>query len=75
MFEYTYTDTFGGEPNFCWVERGEVSEANNLKHALRLARKKVGLTGVKGRIVANNGDEVCWKPNGMNTIIMIGVRY
>jgi len=24
-FEYEYTDTFGGEANYCWVKRGTVS--------------------------------------------------
>ena len=23
-FEYEYTDTFGGEANYCWVKRGKV---------------------------------------------------
>lgn len=25
IFEYEYTDTFAGEANYCWVERGTVS--------------------------------------------------
>ena len=24
-FSYEYTDTFGGEANYCWVKRGTVS--------------------------------------------------
>lgn len=24
-YEYEYTDTFGGEANYCWVKRGTVS--------------------------------------------------
>lgn len=24
-YEYEYTDTFGGEANYCWVKRGKVS--------------------------------------------------
>jgi hypothetical protein len=24
-FEYEYTDTFGGEANYCWVKRGKAS--------------------------------------------------
>lgn len=24
-FEYEYTDTFGGEANYCWVKRGKVT--------------------------------------------------
>ena len=25
QFSYEYTDTFGGEANYCWVKRGTVS--------------------------------------------------
>jgi hypothetical protein len=25
QFSYEYTDTFGGEANYCWVKRGAVS--------------------------------------------------
>lgn len=24
-YQYEYTDTFGGEANYCWVKRGKVS--------------------------------------------------
>ena len=30
-FTYEYTDTFGGEANYCWVKRGKVS-APELTH-------------------------------------------
>lgn len=75
MFHFTYTDTFGGEPNFSWAECGDIACANNIKHALRLARKQMGLTGVKGRITANYGDEIHWQPRGFHRIIMVSVKY
>jgi hypothetical protein len=73
--EYTYTDTFGGEANFCWVYRGDVSAAKDLKQALRLARKELGLTGMKGDIVADYGDELHWKPRNCCTILMVSWTY
>lgn len=50
--EYTYTDTFGGEPNFCWAHR---VEAKNIRHAKAL----LNLTGVRFRYVGcGRWDEV-----------------
>lgn len=65
-----HTDTFGGEPNFCWKNEAIV-DAETLHGALRLARKEFGLTGVKGDIVANFGDEIHWKPRGTCQILMV----
>lgn len=65
-----YTDTFCGEPNYCWMHEAEI-EAEDLHKALRLARKEFGLTGRKGDILANFGDEIHWKPRGSCTILMV----
>jgi hypothetical protein len=48
-----YTDTFGGEANYCWVERHEFDPAGMSELAIvRKAKKLCGLNGVKGR--------ACW---------------
>ena len=39
---YTYTDTFGGELNFCWARRVRAS-------SVREAKKLLGLTNVPFR--------------------------
>jgi hypothetical protein len=44
---FEYTDTFGGERNYCWVKRGKVM-ARDIKHAMRLAKKECGLSGYRG---------------------------
>jgi hypothetical protein len=72
--EYEYTDTFGGEANYCWVKRGKL-KTDDLKKALRMARREIGLTGVKGDVTADFGDEIHWKPRGLNTILMIRWEY
>ena len=45
-YEFEHTDTFGGEANYCWVNRGTVM-ARSLDHAVRLAKAACGLTGVR----------------------------
>lgn len=72
-----YTDTFGGEANYCWVRRATVHmpEIDNPRRAkamlLRRARAALGLTGVKGDIRADYGDELHWVPRGCCTILMV----
>jgi len=45
-YNYEYTDTFGGEANYCWVRRGEVL-AKNWLGAVRKVKTELGLNGVK----------------------------
>jgi hypothetical protein len=66
-----YTDTFGGETNYSWVRRVYVETADNANQALRKARGELGLTGVRGDIVADYGDEKHWKPRGCCTLLMV----
>ena len=66
-----YTDTFGGEANYAWVRRAYVENANDIKHAMRKARAQFGLSGVRGDVVAQFGDEAHWKPRGCCTILMV----
>jgi hypothetical protein len=67
-----YTDTYGGEwPNYGWVRRVYVESAESAKAALRKARAEIGLTGVRGRIVADFGDEIHWMPTGCCTVLMV----
>lgn len=67
---YEYTDTFGGESNYSWVKRGTI-ETDDFKKALRLAKKELGLTGMRGRITMNCGDMIAWVPYGHCTILFI----
>lgn len=68
-----YTDTYAGEPNYCWVRRRRinVSAEASMREVLRVARAAVGLTGVKGDVTAWYGDEYHWVPRGMCTIMMV----
>lgn len=55
-YEYEYTDTFGGEANYCWVRRGKVT-ANDFTHAIRKVKKELGIT-CRTRKVMDTGDMV-----------------
>ena len=70
-YTYEYTDTFGGERNYCWVNRGEVN-ARSAKHAMRLARACVGLTGCRGRY-SDVGYYAEWVPNNCCTVLSVEV--
>ena len=70
-YNYEYTDTFGGETNYTWVQRGTV-KTHSLKHALRKARYEIGLTGHRGKISYMTGIGVNWIPRGMCTVLIVG---
>ena len=69
---YEYTDTFGESRNYCWVDRGRV-RARTAHGALRAARTALGITGARGRIVGDFGDEVEWRPWG--ACVSLSVRW
>lgn len=69
-----YTDTFGGEPNYCWVRRAVFNAPSNAspRVLLKRARAAVGLgRGVRGDVTFDQGDELHWVPRGCCTILMV----
>ena len=68
-----YTDTFGGEANYSWVRRATLfcHAKHGKRDVLRAARAALGLTGIKGDIVADYGDEYHWKPRGACAVLMV----
>ena len=54
IYEYEYTDTFGGEANYSWVKRGKVA-ANSFAHAIRKVKQELGIW-CRTRKVADHGD-------------------
>lgn len=64
-----YTDTFGGEANYSWVNRCEV-EANTERGIVQKVKAEFGLTGV--RCKRNElGDEIWLYPQGEATVVFI----
>jgi len=49
--EAIHTDTFGGEPNFCWAHRVTVEIPENLSDLalVRRIKRELGLSGVPCR--------------------------
>lgn len=77
MFQYEYTDTFGGEANYSWVNRGYIpTEGKALTEAQikRRAKKAVGLSGVRGRW-EDFGDTFAFRPYGACVILFVSFDY
>ena len=68
-YSYEMTDTFAGEANYCWVERGTV-EAINLQSAARKARRELGWTGIRGD-TSDFGDMLEWRPRAACVVLFI----
>lgn len=58
------TDTFGGEANYCWVRRAEITATND-RQVVRKAKAFAGYTGLRCR-VDNIGDMIQITPIGRN---------
>lgn len=69
LWKFEYTDTFGGEPNYCWVQRGTISAETELS-AVRRVKAELGLTGVPCRR-SDYGDSIELVPRGSCTVVFI----
>ena len=78
MIKYTveYTDTFGGEANYCWVQRDSFTMDDTASRTaiLRKAKSLMGLSGVKGRL-DDYGDSYAFRPYGSCTVLFVNAEY
>jgi hypothetical protein len=69
---YERTDTFGGEANYSWVDRGTIElkdDASDIQ-IVRAVKEKMEMSGVKcDRVWSHNG--ITLKPRGVCQIIFI----
>lgn len=83
-FDVEYTDTFGGEANYCWVRREVVempdhrldsakARATYDRELMRRAKAAVGLTGVRGRR-DDIGGTLEFRPYRMTTVMFVTFR-
>jgi hypothetical protein len=74
--EAEYTDTFGGEVNYCWVKRAslEIADYPSETAIRRRILKALGLSGVRGRW-ESYGDAWQFRPYRMCTIVLANVAY
>ena len=68
-FDCEHTDTFGGEANYCWVNRSVV-EAPNARMALRRFKQEIGMTGIRGE-TSDYGDMLEWRPRGICQVVFV----
>lgn len=66
-----YTDTFGGEANYCCVRRAEFDAPANASNAVlvRRAKRAVGITG--RHRTSGAGDMLAIHPTGTCTILFV----
>lgn len=69
---YEYTDTFGGEANYCWAKRGEFQDSPRTPDALIVKKVKaaLGLSGVRCKR-SSHGDMIELRPCGSATVLFI----
>lgn len=65
-----YTDTFGGEANYCWVSRWFCKDDCTDAQAVRLAKVLTGLTGYRCRR-EDWGDTIALYPANMCRVIFV----
>lgn len=78
VIKYEYTDTFAGEANYNWVERGKIyckeGEIVSDLAALRRVKKKLGISGIRcktdniGGLIMSQSIEQC-------IVVFITIEY
>ncbi len=68
--EVEYTDTYGGEANYCWVEREILTLPCGIsdRELMRRCKAAVGLTGVRG-VKYDSGDSIEFRPYRSCTVM------
>jgi hypothetical protein len=71
---YELTDTYAGEANYTWVQRGVVAaDSDNTSHTIvRRAKSAAGLSGIRCR-KEDYGDMIALYPQGMNMVLFINI--
>lgn len=71
-----YTDTFGGEANYCWVKRATLTLPKGISNRaiMRRAKAAIGLSGMRGKSNCS-GDFFEFRPYGSCTVMFATVAY
>lgn len=72
LFEAEYTDTYGGEANYCWVRRELFTAVNTAsdRALMRKAKALMMLSGVRGRR-RDIGEMMEFRPYGCCTVLFV----
>lgn len=75
-YDIEYTDTFGGQANYCWVNRHVLKVEDNTSNLaiVRRAKRLASLSGTRGRM-EDYGDSWAFYPYGTATVLFITARY
>lgn len=67
------TDTFGNQPNYSWVKRGEFAAPANARtrEIVRRTKAWAGLTGKRCKVDDAGGDMITIKPSGQGIVIFV----
>lgn len=73
-FTATYTDTFGGEPNFAWARKASFEAPDSASTALlvRRAKRALGLSG--SHKTEDLGETIALRLRGEYTIVFIEIE-
>ena len=76
LFDLELTDLFGGQANYSWVQREELSLSDGASDLaiVRAAKKAMGLSGVRCRR-EDLGELIALYPSGSLTVLFISPRY
>ncbi len=71
-----HTDLFGGELNYCWVNRASI-ECDGLTplKIVRRLKKAIGIDGLKARRTYDSGDYIQYKLDGLHQAFVIYIEY
>ncbi|KRR21691.1 hypothetical protein [Bradyrhizobium retamae] len=71
-----YTDTFGGEANYCWVKRETLTLPVGAtdRQIMRAAKLAMGLNAVRGRL-ESHGDGFAFYPYRSATVMFVQTIY
>ena len=69
MYQVEHTDTFGGEANYCWVNRYTIADGTRLQK-VRAAKRITGLTGHRC-VVSDFGDMLEIRPVGICQVVFV----
>lgn len=70
VWNIEHTDTFGGEANYCWVNRSTIELPDTYKQSwiVRKVKEQVGWTGIRCS-VSDWGSYLEIKPQGMCQVV------
>jgi hypothetical protein len=74
-FELEYTDTFGGEANYCWCKRATITAPESItgRALIRRAKSALGITG--RHRTESYGETIAIYPRGSCTVLFINLQY